>query len=112
MHRLYVEPDADFKLQKKRLENSVDHMTAILMCLQKMLIVDKNIVTKFSLRTIFIRDADSRFSRALSLLRKGNARVAWLFLTISHAANGVYVRRNGENVLVSRSRQRQLPQHG
>ena len=75
MHRLYVEPDADFKLQKKRLENSVDHMTAILMCLQEMLIVDKNIGTKFPLRTIFIRDADPGFLEHCHCYVK--ARSAW-----------------------------------
>src|ERR1700761_1965491 len=36
-------------------------MTAILMCLQEMPVVDKNIGTKFPLRTIFIRDALEHF---------------------------------------------------
>jgi hypothetical protein len=52
MHRLYVEPVAYCKLQKIIKKNSVDHMTAILMCLQEMPPVDKNTGTKLPLRTI------------------------------------------------------------
>jgi hypothetical protein len=84
-------------------------MTAILMCLQKMSLVDKNVGTKFPLRTIFIRDADPGFLEHFHCYVQPRSALAWLFLTISHAASGAYMHRNSENVLVSRSRQGQLP---